>query len=100
MATIGYGDYIPDAIIARLLAVALAVIGVVLNSMLVVSLSEYLKMKMNEIRSHTTLFRLSKQKELRITASGAVAETIQIAQMLSQSSLDPLVRRKLGPRFL
>lgn len=47
MATIGYGDYIPDAIIARLLAVALAVIGVVLNSMLVVSLSEYLKMKMN-----------------------------------------------------
>lgn len=37
---------------------------------------------------------------MRITASGAVAETIQIAQMLSQSSLDPLVRRKLGPRFL
>jgi len=42
MATIGYGDYVPVTTIARILAVSLAIIGVLLNSLLVVALSKYL----------------------------------------------------------
>jgi hypothetical protein len=47
MASIGYGDYVPVAPLSRMLAVLLAIIGVTLNSFLVVALSQYLKMKAN-----------------------------------------------------
>lgn len=58
MATIGYGDYFPTTPIAQFLAVLLAIIGVVLNSQLIMALTDYLKMKISEVRSHTTLQRL------------------------------------------
>lgn len=58
MTTIGYGDYKLTTIHARALAIILAILGVVLSSQLVVALSDYLTMKANEARSHTTLFRL------------------------------------------
>jgi hypothetical protein len=65
MATVGYGDYIPTAYLAQLLAVTLAILGVVLNSQLVVALSGYLRMKVSEARSHTVLYRLQEQDLLR-----------------------------------
>lgn len=65
MATIGYGDYIPTTNIAQFQAVILAVIGVVLNSQLIMALTDYLKMKISEVRSHTTLQRLIEQDKLK-----------------------------------
>jgi Ion channel len=47
MATIGYGDYIPTTTLAQIQAVILAVIGVVLNSQLIMALTNYLKMKIS-----------------------------------------------------
>ncbi len=58
MATIGYGDYIPTTSLAQLLAVTLAILGVVLNSQLIMALTGYLRMKVSEARSHTVLYRL------------------------------------------
>ncbi len=58
MATIGYGDYIPTTSLAQFQAITLAIIGVVLNSQLIMALTNYLKMKISEVRSHTTLQRL------------------------------------------
>lgn len=45
MTTIGYGEYYPVTFLGRLLTIILSIIGVVLNSLLVVALNEYLKMK-------------------------------------------------------
>jgi hypothetical protein len=61
MTTIGYGDYIPTTFLARFLAIFLAIIGVVLNSLLIMALTGYLKMMVSEARSHTVLFRLQEQ---------------------------------------
>jgi hypothetical protein len=47
MATIGYGDYIPTTFLARMLAVLLAILGVVLNSQLIMALTGYLRMKVS-----------------------------------------------------
>lgn len=47
MATIGYGDYIPTTFLAQLLAVMLAVLGMVLNSQLIMALTGYLRMKVS-----------------------------------------------------
>lgn len=58
MTSLGYGDYTPNTVIARMLACMLMIFGLTLNSFLVVAFSEYLKMKSEEIRSHTTLLRL------------------------------------------
>lgn len=55
MATIGYGDFYPTTPLAQIQAVILAIIGVVLNSQLIMALTDYLKMKISEVRSHTTL---------------------------------------------
>lgn len=65
MTTIGYGDYIPTTALAQILALTLAILGVVFNSQLVVALSGYLRMKVSEARSHTVLCRLQEQDLLR-----------------------------------
>lgn len=44
MYTIGYADYIPRTIIARFLAACLSVMGVGINSMLLVNVFEYISM--------------------------------------------------------
>jgi hypothetical protein len=45
MTSIGYGDYVPTSDLGRFLAGIISIFGVVLNSFLVVALTEYLKMK-------------------------------------------------------
>jgi hypothetical protein len=55
LSSLGYGEYVPQTIIARALASLLSIFGLTLNSFLVVAFSEYLTMKAEEIRSHTTL---------------------------------------------
>jgi hypothetical protein len=52
---------VPITLIGRTLTTVIAVTGVVLNSMIVISLIQYLKMKTHEFRSHTTLKRLNGQ---------------------------------------
>jgi hypothetical protein len=99
MATIGYGDYIPTTSLAQLLAVALAILGVVLNSQLIMALTGYLRMKVSEARSHTVLFRLQEQDLLRRQSASALVESVRLAQMMRRDTLDPLVGRKLKPRF-
>lgn len=45
MTSIGYGEYVPKSDLGKLLAGLIAIFGVILNSFLVVALTEYLKMK-------------------------------------------------------
>lgn len=65
MGTIGYGDYFPKTFPGRIVAVIAAIVGVLLSSLLIVSLTAYLTMQGSEVRAHTTLLRLSELKKLQ-----------------------------------
>lgn len=98
MATIGYGDYIPTTSLAQLLAVTLAILGVVLNSQLIMALTGYLRMKVSEARSHTVLHRLQEQEKLRKESVSALVESVRLAHIMRHNTVDPL-GKKLKPRF-
>lgn len=61
MSTVGYGDYSPTTIPGQLVAVAASMIGVILSSLLIVTLSSHLNMHPNEFKAHITLKRLKMQ---------------------------------------
>ncbi len=72
MATVGYGDYYPVTFPGRIVGVFAAVSGIILSSLLIVSLSAYLTMQANEAKSHLTLVRLQHQKCLKEEATEAL----------------------------
>jgi hypothetical protein len=47
MATVGYGDYYPKTMPGRLVGLFAAASGIILSSLLIVSLSAYLTMQAN-----------------------------------------------------
>lgn len=65
MGTIGYGDYYPKTLLGRLIIFVTAITGVILSSLLIVSLSSYLQMQASESKSHITLQRLLEQEKLK-----------------------------------
>ena len=83
----------------RFLAGFIAIFGVILNSFLVVALTEYLRMKTGEIRSHTTTIRLREQKSLFSKSTHILSETIGATQMISHQKYDPAILSKLRPVF-
>jgi len=44
MATVGYGDYYPKTMPGRMIIIFIAIFGVLLSSLLIVSLTYYLEM--------------------------------------------------------
>jgi hypothetical protein len=65
MATVGYGDFRPSTLFGRIVVVIAAISGILISSLLIVSLSAYLTMQANEMSSHLTLTRLDYQKKLK-----------------------------------
>ena len=65
MATIGYGDYYPKTLLGRAVVFIASLMGVILSSLLIVALSNYLTMQGNEAKSHITLTRLKEQAKLK-----------------------------------
>lgn len=45
MATVGYGDYFPKTVAGRFVCVFAAISGIIISSLLIVSLSAYLTMQ-------------------------------------------------------
>jgi hypothetical protein len=99
MTSLGYGDYTPNTLIARLLASMLAVFGLTLNSFLVVAFSEYLKMRAEEIRSHTTLARLVEHEALQTESSATFAQIIKVSRYMTMQNTGPLMTQTLRPMF-
>jgi hypothetical protein len=84
MSTVGYGDNFPKTLLGRFIILATAISGVLLSSLLIVSLSLYLDMLPSESKSHITLTRLGEQKHLAAEAAKALTETIQVQQLVSR----------------
>jgi voltage-gated potassium channel len=58
MATVGYGDFFPKTTPGRIIIMFIAIFGVLLSSLLIVSLNLYLNMAPNETKSHVIITRL------------------------------------------
>lgn len=64
MGTIGYGDVIPSSYLARVIAFCSAISGIILASLLILTLSQKLAMNCKECKSHVTLERLRLRMQL------------------------------------
>lgn len=84
MATVGYGDYYPKTLPGRGIILITAISGVLLSSLLIVSLSLYLDMIPSESKSHITLLRLGEQQDLAEEAAKAMTETVKIQKLVSR----------------
>lgn len=73
MSTVGYGDVFPKTRFGRLLGSFLCIWGVIVTSMMVVTLSEFLEFSAPQKNSYTLLQRLSYRDELQIRAVQALA---------------------------
>ena len=58
MATVGYGDYHPVTYLGRTVAFVAAILGIIISSLLILTLSRYLAMHSREGKAHITLKRL------------------------------------------
>lgn len=58
MATVGYGDLFPKTLPGRCIIIFTAILGVLLSSLLIVSLTYYLDMEPSETKSFVILNRL------------------------------------------
>lgn len=72
MSTVGYGDMFPKTIFGRLLGSILCIWGVVLESMMVVTLSEGLEFTSPQKNSYVLLQRLMYRDELQMRAVKAL----------------------------
>jgi hypothetical protein len=58
MGTVGYGDYYPQTYLGRVILFFAAITGIIVASLLILTLSTYLSMKMSENKAHITMHRL------------------------------------------
>lgn len=81
MYSIGYGEYVPTTILARILASTLAVLGVGVNSMLVVSVWEYLQMSNQEEKSLSLVHRLQHRADMEECAAKAMSQIAALTRL-------------------
>ena len=64
MGTVGYGQYYPSTYLGRLILFSASIVGIIMSSLLILTLSTYLSMKISENKSHITLQRLVLRENL------------------------------------
>ncbi len=75
MGTIGYGDYRPISYLGRIIAFCSAISGIILASLLILTLSQKLAMNSKETKSHVTLQRLQLRRVLEQYAEESIVYT-------------------------
>lgn len=58
MGTVGYGDYYPQTYLGRAILFLASITGIIIASLLILTLSTYLSMEMPENKAHITMQRL------------------------------------------
>lgn len=81
MGTIGYGDYAPTTYLGRVVAFLAAISGIIMASLLILTLSRYLTMSTGENKSHITIKRLQMRELLEKYAEETVLQTTWMADI-------------------
>lgn len=69
MTTVGYGDFFPKTLYGRILIIIVAIWGIFIVSMMVVTLSNFLSLDNSEKRALVVLNRLKLRKEIEEKAA-------------------------------
>ena len=64
MGTVGYGDYSPITYLGRFICFSASISGIIISSLLILTLSRYLSMSNGQNKSHITLKRLELRRVL------------------------------------
>ena len=96
MYSIGYGEYVPTTILGRILASALAVLGVAINSMLVISICEYLQMSNQEEKSMSLVTRLQHRAEMEACAVKVMGKITALTQFSYDMEKEEKSKERLG----
>ena len=73
MTTIGYGDVKPISLLGRSYTIIFAIIGVVLNSLLLISVINYLQMLSSESKAYFTEKILSEKEDIKKIAAKSLS---------------------------
>ena len=68
MSTVGYGEYWPNTYIGRIILFLASIAGIIMSSLLILTLNTYLSMFLSENKSHITLQRLLLRRNLESLA--------------------------------
>jgi uncharacterized radical SAM superfamily Fe-S cluster-containing enzyme len=79
MGTISYGDYYPKTYPGRVITVFTAITGVILSSLLIITLDAYLFMNSDENKAYITLERLKIRTLLEKLAIQTIKQTAHVA---------------------
>jgi hypothetical protein len=79
MGTIGYGDYYPKTYPGRIIVILAAITGVIMSSLLIITLNAYLTLDPNENKAHITLQRLKIRTLLEKMALETVKHTTEVS---------------------
>lgn len=72
MSTVGYGDYYPTTYLGRTIVFMSSIAGIIMSSLLILTLSTYLAMQLSEVKAHITLNRLGLRGKLEFLAGEVV----------------------------
>lgn len=95
MTTVGYGDVYPKSYGGRLLGAFMCLWGVLLVSLFVVTISDFLEFDHSEKNSYILIKRLAYKEELRKTASIVIASMYKLKLITRYLS-----KRMSGNKFL
>lgn len=84
ITTVGYGDYFPVSNLGRILVVIISLVGIVLVSLIIMTLQNYLKFESKEERSKLFVDRLASKNQIMEEASNYFKTTL--AFLVSRSN--------------
>ena len=100
MLTVGYGDFFPSTIEGRGLAILAAVIGVILISMLIVSITNMISFTYNEKVVFELIERLQLKDEKDAYAAKLVSQYCKLFKVMKSNPEDETLKEKLREKFL
>ena len=81
MGTVGYGDYYPQTYLSRVILFFASITGIIVASLLILTLITYLSMELSEHKAHITMHRLVLRDKLESLAKSVVFHTAVVSKL-------------------
>ena len=94
MTTVGYGDYFPVTALGRMIGFLACMYGVVVVSLMVVTLSNLLDLDSSEEKSYSILKRLAFKTELQEAAANVITSAVRYMVLSRKRAEDSVLLEK------